>query len=248
MKLPMITISGKKGPEQEVALLDNAANPAIVSQAVRVYLSNQRAGTAKIKTRGEVDLTKTKAYKQKGTGRARHGAQSAPIFVGGGVAHGPHGNANWKLMMSKAMKPVALRTALSMQAKEGRVSLIEGLGDVTGKTSEMAKFFDTAGCKEKATLLIVASTHESAYRAVSNLKYVYVSRADALTTYYVMRAHNIFITPEAMEILEKKLASKNKTKRVVAKTVTKTKAKAVVKVEEKKKVVKKVVSKKEVVA
>src|SRR5579884_516617 len=64
-------------------------NPQLMSQAVRVYLANQRQGNAATKTRGEINMTTAKWYRQKGTGRARHGAKSAPIFVKGGVAHGP---------------------------------------------------------------------------------------------------------------------------------------------------------------
>lgn len=209
MKLTTVALTGKKGKDMEVKSLDTLAHPSIVTQAVRVYLSNQRAATAKTKTRGEVNLTKTKWFRQKGTGRARHGAQSAPIFVGGGVAHGPRGNANWKLSMSKTMKVVALRTALGLQAAEGNIRVVEGLDTVGPKTKEMAVFFDTAGCNKKATLLVVDTASENVKRAVANLNYVLLCPVDTLTTYYVARAAHIFVTPEAMEKLDKKLSKEN---------------------------------------
>src|SRR4030067_2701068 len=72
------------------------ANPALVTQALRIYQSNQRQVTRKVKTRGEIDRTTQKVWRQKGTGRARHGSRRAPIFVGGGVAHGPTGQENFR--------------------------------------------------------------------------------------------------------------------------------------------------------
>src|SRR5260221_7335072 len=114
MTLKSMTTSGKAGTDITSVLFDAASSASTVAQAVRVYLGNQRQGTAKVKTRGEVERTKKKWYKQKGTGGARHGARSAPIFVGGGVSHGPTGTTDWSLKMSKPMRKVALRTALSM--------------------------------------------------------------------------------------------------------------------------------------
>src|SRR5471030_1547190 len=90
-------------------------NPELIAQAVRVYMSNQRQGSSKVKTRAEVARTKKKWFKQKGTGNARHGARTPNIFVGGGVAHGPNGMQNWSLKLSATMKKAALISALSAQ-------------------------------------------------------------------------------------------------------------------------------------
>ena len=85
-------------------------NDDLMAQAVRVYLANQRQGNAHTKSRGEINLTTGKWYRQKGTGRARHGAKSAPIFVGGGVAHGPR-KKDYTLSLSKNMKKAAVKSA-----------------------------------------------------------------------------------------------------------------------------------------
>jgi large subunit ribosomal protein L4 len=90
-----ITVVGVDGASMGNMTLPEAVfgakpNKALIAQAVRVYLANQRQGNASTKTRGEVIGTTKKIYRQKGTGRARHGAAKAPIFVGGGIAHGPH--------------------------------------------------------------------------------------------------------------------------------------------------------------
>src|SRR6185437_7247197 len=87
-------------------------NKALLAQAVRVYLANQRQGNASTKTRGEVDGSTRKIYRQKGTGRARHGSVRAPIFVHGGIAHGPKPR-DFSLTMPQKMKQKALFSALS---------------------------------------------------------------------------------------------------------------------------------------
>src|SRR5690242_1823092 len=117
MQLTKVT---KTGAKSQLTVSDSVfgvpVNKALIAQAVRVYMSNQRQGTSKAKTRSEINRTSAKWYKQKGTGRARHGARNAPLFVGGGVAHGPNGEQNWTRTLSKRMKMQALVTALSAQA------------------------------------------------------------------------------------------------------------------------------------
>src|SRR3989337_4248642 len=115
-----------KGTDAEKTVLpkdvfEKKVKPVILAQAVRVWLSNQRAANAKTKTRTEVSKTTAKMYKQKGTGRARHGSYSAPIFVGGGVAHGPTGGENWKLKLPAKMTKKALLGALSIRAREKKL-------------------------------------------------------------------------------------------------------------------------------
>ena len=104
--LDVYSTSGKKTSSVQVkAKFFNAkVNQALMTQAVRVYLSNQRQTPAQTKSRSQVKVTKSKIWRQKGTGRARHGSKNAPIFVGGAKAHGPTGEQNFKLKMSKKMK------------------------------------------------------------------------------------------------------------------------------------------------
>lgn len=210
MTLKSVNISGKSGKEVTSALFDSASSNKIVAQAVRVYLSNQRQGTAKVKTRGEVELTKKKWYRQKGTGGARHGARSANIFVGGGVSHGPTGLTDWSLKMSKPMRKAALKTALVMQAQEGNISVIEGLDKIGTKTKEVAKMLTDVGVGNAKTLIIANGTIENLIRASRNIQTVLCSRADRLNTYEVMSAHKILITGDAVEALEIKLGKTKK--------------------------------------
>ena len=116
MNIPVFDIKGKELKAWSVE--DNVfgkANTAILSQAVRVYTSNSHQKTSKVKTRGEVQGSTRKIYRQKGTGNARHGAKYAPIFVGGGIAHGPKGVRPENMILPKAMRRRAL--AAAMQTK-----------------------------------------------------------------------------------------------------------------------------------
>jgi large subunit ribosomal protein L4 len=208
MKLTSITTSGKKGKEIESPIFDRVGSKTLVAQAVRVYLGNQRQGTAKTKTRAEVNLTKKKMYKQKHTGNARHGAQSAPIFVGGGVTFGPHGNTNWKLTMSKTMRKRALETVLGLQAKAELVSVVEGMEDLSGKTKEMIQVLNALNLQDKAVLVVTGSQSNELDRATQNIGNVFVCNAHELTTYFVARAQSILITPAGLAALETRLGDR----------------------------------------
>ncbi len=202
MKIQTVHISGKAGKEVDSPIFDNAGSSMLVAQAVRVYLANQRSGTAKAKTRAEVNRTKKKWFKQKGTGNARHGARSAPIFVGGGVAHGPMGDTNWKLSMSKTMRMRALETSLAMQAEKGKVMVVEGFDTLSGKTKEMVTALDSMKLTGKAILVIVDTIADAVMRATDNIENVLVMQAKDSSTYVVARAHTILITPAGLKELE----------------------------------------------
>lgn len=115
-------------------------NSRLLSQAIHIYRERSHVGLAKTKTRGEVNRTTKKWYRQKGTGGARHGARSAPIFVGGGVAHGPK-SLRRELDLPDKMKDKAVNLALSAKAREGRMVTVSGLSTLN-KTSQAAKLIE----------------------------------------------------------------------------------------------------------
>ncbi len=251
MTVQSVTISGKSGEGVTSPLFGTNASLITVAQAVRVHLANQRQGTAKVKTRGEVDRTKKKWYKQKGTGGARHGARSAPIFVGGGVSHGPTGLTNWTLKFSKPMRKAALRAAFATQATDGKVMVVEGLEKIGTKTKEVAQMLVKTGVGDAKVLIVTGATNANLIRAGRNIQTLLVSRADRVNTFEIMSAHKILITPEALSVLEVKLGKKETaevspkedkkeskkkvaTKEKVAKPAKKTVRKAVKKTETKK--------------
>lgn len=180
-------------------------SPVLMTQAVRVYLSNQRKAHPKAKTRGEVDLTKAKWFRQKGTGRARHGARSAPIFVGGGVAHGPRGNQNWKKTLPEKMKKQALVSALTSKFKDDQVVIINGLEKIGGKTKEMAKIIE-AFLNKKATrkaLLVLPKSAEKIVRAGRNIPGLIIRPVSVLNTYEILNGGTIFFTKDSLAEFEK---------------------------------------------
>jgi large subunit ribosomal protein L4 len=189
-------------------------NKALMSQAVRVYLANQRQGNAKTKTRGEIDLTKAKWFRQKGTGRARHGAQSAPIFVGGGVAHGPK-LRDYSLKMPQKMKKAALFSALSQRAKDGDIKVVSGLLKIEPKTKNMSVLLTklTEDKKRKTSNLLVTSARqaeiENVYRAGKNIKNLELININLINTYEILKYKNLFLMKEAVELIGKTGSVKN---------------------------------------
>jgi len=208
---PVFDLTGKE--KGKLALPEGVfaakINPVLMAQAVRVYLANQRKGTAKTKTRGEVSGSGRKIWRQKGTGRARHGDRYAPIFVGGGVAHGPRGNQNYRLKLPRKMKRAALRSALTAKLKEKEIVLIDGLKKIDPKT-KVAKEVLTKVLKDqldqkKDYLLVLPEKWEKTIRAFRNLPFVDITPVDSLNCYSALRHDYLIFSPEAIDKLPKLL-------------------------------------------
>ena len=204
MELTKLTPTGKNST---VTVSDSIfgveSSPVLLSQAVRVYLSNQRQGSAQAKTRGEVSLTKKKMYRQKGTGGARHGAQSAPIFVGGGVAHGPTGDQNWSRSLSQKQKSLALRQALSLQSANIMVS--DMLLELSNKTKHGAEFLQAVAKGKNNVLIVFELSQKSVPRVFRNIQIVNLQNPDRLTTYDVLKSDAIIFTTIALQKLQDRL-------------------------------------------
>jgi large subunit ribosomal protein L4 len=181
-------------------------NEALMAQAVRVYLANQRLGTAVTQTRGEVTGSTKKIYRQKGTGGARHGGKRAPIFVKGGVAHGPK-LRDFSLSMPQKMKKAALLSALSQRAKDGDIKVLSGLTKVEAKTKNMYQLISkvTEDKKGKGRVLLVTSANpkelSNVYQAGRNIKNVEIINAKLLNTYEVLKHKNLLFMKESVEVL-----------------------------------------------
>lgn len=138
LKVKLFTTKGTADADFTIPKeFDSKFSQALLDQAIRVYEDRTHFGFAKVKTRGEVEMTKKKVYKQKGTGGARHGAKSAPIFVGGGKAHGPKGIKR-ELSLPKIIKKKALTAAVSFVVSNKRAVVAESLSNVK-KTAEAMK-------------------------------------------------------------------------------------------------------------
>ncbi len=242
-----LTVASTVGQNSTMTVSDAVfavkVNQELVAQAVRVYLSNQRQGTSKVKTRGEINRTKKKWFKQKGTGNARHGARTANLFVGGGVAHGPTGTQNWSLKITATMKRSALVSALSAQVSN--TVICDDLEQLDGKTTSAHKLFEKMLPNAKHVLVVLPKPSDMVMRSLSNLPYVYVTTAQMLNTYEVAYSDAIVMTKDAVKLLEDRLGKTEKSKKtesVKAEPVVKAAAKPA-KAEKTEKVEKKAVTK-----
>lgn len=180
-------------------------NPSLISQAVRKHLSNQRKAYAKAKTRGQVNGSGVKIWNQKGTGRARHGDRQAPIFVGGGKAHGPTGTQKYHLQFNKKMNKKAVRSVLSLKVKENQVFLLENF-KIT-KTKEAFSFLEKAkknlALKDKVLLLYGPKEEISKY--FRNLGRTEVLNVANLNVYQLIKAGSLLITQDGLaEVIKEK--------------------------------------------
>jgi large subunit ribosomal protein L4 len=207
--LEILTLDGKKDGQLELPahLFQATINPVLVAQAIRVYLHNQRQATAATKRRSDVAFTKAKLYRQKGTGRARHGARSAPIFVGGGVAHGPTGNQNYHLKLSKTMRRQALASVLTDKFNQQAILVVKGLDKVEAKTKNIIKLLsDLKLPADKPVLLLLDKPHQSLLRAARGLKNVHPTQAKRINTYEIVNHAHIIMTPDSITMLQEHYA------------------------------------------
>ncbi|PIZ58941.1 50S ribosomal protein L4 [Candidatus Shapirobacteria bacterium CG_4_10_14_0_2_um_filter_40_12] len=177
MKTDLYNLSGEKIRDLNLSksVFDVKINEVLVSQAIRVLQSRSRSAHAKTKHRGEIAGTNRKIWAQKGTDRARHSTAKAPQFVGGGSAHGPRGDQNFKLKLTKRMKIVALNSVLSKFATNKSMLAVEKFSSITPKTKIAWDFIDKLG-KENSLLagsrqigIITTKTLPSIKRAFRNI-------------------------------------------------------------------------------
>lgn len=213
VKKPKDTLSlevfDTKGKLSETVLLPKEIfgakiNDKLLAQAVRVYLANQRAGSATTKTRSEVHGTTKKAWQQKGTGRARHGSRKAPIFVHGGIAWGPRPR-DFSLSLSKKMRRAALFSALSLKQKSNEIKGIKGLEKLTPKTKLIVEVLNNLGVNQdnKKILLITpkGKEFENVYRAARNIQGVSLLPADIINAYQIMNNKLILLMDKSLDVI-----------------------------------------------
>lgn len=187
-------------------------NEKLLAQAVRVYLANQRGGYASTKTRGEVTGSTRKIYRQKGTGRARHGGIRAPIFVGGGIVFGPKPR-DFSLKLPAKMRKAALLSALSQKALDNGVKVLSGFEKIEPKTKIFAdalKNMDSNLERKKVLLVTPTNSNElpNLYRAARNIEGVKIIPAQMLNTYEVLDNVAILLMKSSIDVLKKFLGGK----------------------------------------
>jgi large subunit ribosomal protein L4 len=197
MEVPIRNMAGDQIGTVELAadVFEVEVNSGLMHQAYVRQMANAHLGTHKTKTRSEVRRTTAKWYRQKGTGRARHGARSAPIFVGGGVAHGPQPR-DYDKKMPRKMRRQALRCALSALAADNQIIVVDELSVPTAKTGAMRDALRALAGDDHSALVLLAERNEAVERSVRNLDNAQTLRASYLNVRDLL-SHDRIIIPQA---------------------------------------------------
>lgn len=176
-------------------------NDHAIYQAVRQYMANQRQGTHKTKTRGEVRGGGKKPWRQKHTGRARSGSTRSPLWIGGGTIFGPQPRA-YEFKLPRKVKTLARKSALSYKAKNGQILVVEDFTFPAPKAKEMVSVLKALSLDEKKTLILVPSTDVNVYKSGRNIPSVDVLEANKASTYDILNNQVLLIQKTALGVLE----------------------------------------------
>lgn len=208
MEVSVLNMDGKEVNQIELPadIFEAKINRGLMHQALVRQLANARLGTHSTKTRSEVRFSTRKIYRQKGTGRARHGSRRAPIFVGGGIAHGPKPR-DYTKKMPRQMRRAALRSALSAKAKAGDILVVDEVTMERPKTKDMVALIrQLAG--ERSVLLLMANRDENVELSARNLPDVKTLNAMYLNIRDLLGFEKIVMPLAALEVIDDFLGSR----------------------------------------
>ncbi len=217
MKYPVYNIQGEK--VKEIDLNDSIFNievkPEVIHEVVVAQMANSRKPVAHTKTRGEVKGGGRKPWRQKGTGRARHGSIRSPLWIGGGVVFGPRNDRNFSKKINKKIRKKAILMALSDRFSESSAVIVDNLDINTPKTKEavsiFSNFFDKVfGSEDKKDinsigykfLIVTPDTNENLILAVRNIPKIKVIRADSLNTKDLVDFPKLVIIEDSIKVIE----------------------------------------------
>lgn len=183
-------------------------NAALVKQVFDAQRANARSPWAHTKERGEVSGGGRKPWRQKGTGRARHGSTRSPLWVGGGKAHGPRNEKDYSEKVNKKMKRLAVFSVLSKKMKNGEIKVFEDFMIDAPKTKALAPVLRNIlgmrkDIKKFDVLLVASGGNENLFRASANLTKAKALNADSLNIYDIMNHKNFFVEKAAVDVIEK---------------------------------------------
>ncbi len=202
MQVSVRNISGEVVSELQISdhLFGIPANTAVMHQAMVRQLNNARLGTADTKTRGEVAGSTRKLYPQKHTGRARRGSIKSPLLRGGGIVFGPHPRS-YRQAINKKMKSLALRSALSSKASEGKLFVVDQLNTDSAKTRELVKTLNGLGITS-SVLIVAAEVSDNLRLASRNIPRTRVIRLDSLNLIDLLSYQQLVMTVDAVKKAE----------------------------------------------
>jgi len=202
MAAKVLTIEAAKAAKIDV--IENGKYTQVVHDTVTALRANRRSGTASVKTKATVNGSGAKPWRQKGTGRARAGYKSSPVWVGGGVVFGPHPR-DYSKKVAKSVKRIALRKALSERIKAGDVFIIDSFAVDKPKTKQfaaaLAKITD-----EPKTLVVSAAFDDTTYLAARNVQPTLLITAAEVNTEQLLNFRKIVITNDGLAQIADRLA------------------------------------------
>ncbi len=202
MQAPVLDINGKQVQTIDLPsdIFEANINKGLMHQAFVRQMANARLGTHKVQRRIELRMTTAKMYKQKGTGRARHGNMGATQFVGGGRPMGPQPHKYTK-DMPKSMRRAAIRSALSALARDGQLIFVDRIALDAPKTKEMARILNTLAGDGKA-LVLMGERNVNVQRSVDNLERANTLFASYLNIRDLLQADKVIVPLEALDVIK----------------------------------------------
>lgn len=205
MVATILTVDAAKAAN--IPVVENGKYTQAVHDAVVAYRANRRTGSASTKSKAEVNLSGAKPWKQKGTGRARAGYKSSPVWVGGGVAFGPRPR-DYSKRLSKATKRLALRKALSERIKAGDVFIVESFVVADAKTKQFIKQLQEI-TPETRTLIVSGAFDDGTYRAGRNVQPTHLITSADVNAENLLLYKKVIVTTEALSEIANRINKKS---------------------------------------
>ena len=207
MKIDKINLDGKKDAIEILdSIISAKINKKLVSNLLYKTNANYKGRKAKTKQKNEIIGSTSKIYAQKGTGNARHASRKAPIFVGGGVAHGPKGESNYKIRkINKSEKKIGISSLITEKNNEKNLIIFSDFKVEITKTKKMNKILEKFQAKN-SLIILDKSSKDKIIRSVKNIPNIKVTDVNHFSTYDVMKFKKIIFTETSMRELEKKYA------------------------------------------
>ncbi len=192
--------------ELEKSLFDVALNPILVHEAVVAQEANSREAIAHTKTRGEVAGSSKKPWKQKGTGRARHGSTKSPIWIGGGITFGPRNDRNFSLKINKKAKRTALAMVLSEKVASNCFIVVDEFSLPEGKTKELSSILKNLPLEKKAgslakILIVLPPEEKTIAKAAKNLKGISTMPTNTLNVVDLLKTEKVLVSKAAIDLI-----------------------------------------------
>ena len=204
MKESVIDLKNAKVSDIELAddVFASKPNKALIYEVVKMQRAGWRKGTVKTKNRAAVSGTTAKMYRQKGTGRARHGDKKVGLFVGGGKAFGPNPR-DYSYKIPKKARRGGLRSALVLKKNEGKMLIVDNLEFPQIKTKDAVAALNRLGVK--SGLLVIDGTQANLEKSVSNIPYIKVVKWEGLNVYDLMKYEHAVLTVPALQKVQEVL-------------------------------------------